>query len=226
MLLPSCTPEKGKTQMSKDNARKRIRAALKTRADLYQHGQPPDALATYLDEAVRASDIEQILAENRALRGACKAFHKEIGSLNTRLAAAQAQQVVVIPAPEKQTQELPAGVDAGISLLMKDLGQMYEPEAAGQHLRRVREVLAAREQRIAHLEEENRKLKDRLPTKELAHAISDRNAYRSALLTCARHASGDNPTPGLPTPDNLQGVVCRALSRAKDVEAAIRGALA
>jgi hypothetical protein len=184
-----------------DNARKRIRAALKARA------KDGDTCA-YAGYPLQVSDIEQILAENRALRGACKALHKE----NTRLAAARAR-------------ELPAGVDAGISLLMKDLGQMYEPEAAGQHLRRVREVLAAREQRIAHLEEENRKLKDRFPTQELAHAISDRNAYRSALLTCARHASGDNPTPGLPTPDNLQAVVCRALSRAKDVEAAIRAVL-
>lgn len=211
--------------MPKDNARKRIRAVLAERAGYYEdrNARPSDNVGQWGSFVLTVSDIEQILAENRALRGAYKAFHKEIGSLNTRLAAAQAQQVVVIPA---QTKELPAGVDAGISLLMKDLGQMYEPEAAGQHLRRVREVLAAREQRIAHLEEENRKLKDRLPTQELAHAISDRNAYRSALLTCARHASGDNPTPGLPTPDNLQGVVCRALSRAKDIEAAIRGALA
>ncbi len=201
------------------SSRKRLRRALKTRAAQFKAaGAPmPDAITAYRDNGIlahlNASDIEQVLAENRALRGAYKAFHAEIGSLNTQLAAARAHRTVVIPA--RPAPGLPEDVSAAIAALMEDLSQVYEPEAAAQHLLRVRETLKARANRIQQLEMEHE------------HMREERTAYRQALEICAKHAYREQSGPvPMPTPDNLQGYVCRALSRAKDVEAAIRAVLA
>lgn len=186
------------------SARKRIRAALKARV------KDGDTCA-YAGYPIQVSDIEQVLEENQHLRierreALQKVHHllRERSSLNTQMAE-----------PEE-------AMDLGVRLAVDQLINDQLPPK--ERTWNTEADLVELNKRIKTWRTHSQKHQEQRT--EFAHAISERNAYRSALQACASAASGMKEGNVFPTPDKLQEVVCQELSRLKSIEEQIRGILA